>query len=202
MSAAARSRRSAQWSVDPSRNYLPGTCSLSAARRSGGARWSHPARLGTLTRVRRTHAPRDRLVRSDSRGSGAGAVVLTAESARLADGAVRLASAPDRRCRFAIAGSPPPGSSTSRAAEGTSPAPSRPPGPGAEPGDRHHGAGRRRDARTRRGVLYTSAPPSDLVHSTVRRNCQTRVTRTAILYTGVRGAGTIGSQPPQFAIAV
>ena len=30
-----------------------------------GARWSHPAaaRLGTLTRVRRTHAPRDRLVR-------------------------------------------------------------------------------------------------------------------------------------------
>ena len=60
--------------MDPSRNYLPGTCSLSgtlaiwrvpvvplvAARR---ARDPAAARLGTLTRVRRTHAPRDRLVR-------------------------------------------------------------------------------------------------------------------------------------------
>ena len=78
-----------------------------AARR---ARDPAAARLGTLTRVRRTHAPRDRLVRPTL-----AALVHrrrcapTAESARLADGAVRLASAPDRRCRFAIAGSPPPG---------------------------------------------------------------------------------------------
>ena len=136
-----------------------------------GARWSHP-RPGSGT-AGHTHAgPTHARAAGPARptlGSGARrcALVLTAESARLADGAVRLASgAPDPigdadSRSPARPSSPPPGVGVVLV-EGTCDVSrsSRPPGPGAEPGTGPPPRrGRRRDARTRRarGVCCTAS---------------------------------------------
>ena len=202
--------------MDPSRN-IPSRDVLAKCRsRSGGARWAVVA-PGTAghTHAGPTHARAAGPARP-TLGSGARrcALVLTAESARLADGAVRLASAPDRRCRFAIAGSPklaPPGSgsSTSRGYVRRLPLePASGPPRGAEPGTATTARTATGRAHAARRAVHVGTPPSDLVHSTVRRNCQTRVTRTAILYTGARRrdnrvhANFRRPYPPQFAIAV
>ena len=166
--SAARSRRSAQWSVDPSRNYLPGTCSPSAARDLAGARCAVVAPGSgtaghTLTRVRRTHAPRDRLVRLSALVR---AVVHLCSQLRVLGSLTepfalhrpRIRSA---MRRFAIAGSPklaPPGSGSSTSRGYVRRLPLEPAsGPGRGAGDgtattARTATGRAHAARARRAV--------------------------------------------------